>query len=80
MSPAFAGYHFQRDRDQIVQKAMTLGLTPIIEELEELTLHSSVKKVRDDSTLVTAAITAVEPLTTGVDDAEEIKRDLTQVF
>ena len=51
MSPAFTGYNFRRDKDKLVEKAKTLGLTPIIEELEELNLHSSTKKSRDDSTV-----------------------------
>ena len=52
MSPAFTGLHFRKDRDKLVAKAKTLGLTPIIEELEELQLLSSVKKARDDSELM----------------------------
>ena len=43
MSPAFTGYHFSRDRELIVAKAKALGLTPIIEELEELQLRSTAK-------------------------------------
>jgi len=48
MSPAFTGYNMFKDKNELVAKAKTLGLTPIIEELNELALNSSTKKVKDD--------------------------------
>lgn len=48
MSPAFTGLNVFKDRNELVAKARTLGLTPIIEELNELTLNSSAKKTKDD--------------------------------
>ena len=48
MSPAFTGYNMFKDKQQIAAKAKALRLTPIIEELTELNLRSSEKKVQDD--------------------------------
>lgn len=48
LSPAFTGYHYSKDREKLVLKAKTLGLTPIIEELEDLHLLSSSRKSKDD--------------------------------
>ena len=62
MSPAFTGYHFAKDREELVARARTLGLTPVIEELEELTLLSSIKKTKDDSVLMNSNTKALAEL------------------
>jgi hypothetical protein len=59
MSPAFTGLHFFKDREKLVAKARTLGLTPIIEELEQLNLQSTAKKVKDDTSV---AVRQEQPL------------------
>lgn len=51
MSPAFTGFNYMKDPRTIAARASKLGLSPIIEELAELTLNSSVKKSRDDSSI-----------------------------
>jgi hypothetical protein len=56
MSPAFTGYHYSKDREKLVAKASVLGLTTIIEELEELNLLSTAKKVKDDASLVDRSV------------------------
>src|SRR3569623_67749 len=56
MSPAFTGYHYSKDREKLVAKASILGLTPIIEELEELNLASSIKKAKDAASLLGRAL------------------------
>ena len=48
MSPAFTGFNVFKDMTQLVEKAKTLGLTPIIEELNDLNLYSSGRKTKDD--------------------------------
>jgi hypothetical protein len=48
MSPAFTGFNVFKDMSKLVEKAKTLGLTPIIEELNELQLLSTGRKIKDD--------------------------------
>ena len=78
MSPAFTGYNYNRDIDKMVQKARALGLTPIIEELAELKLKSSAKKVKDDTAILASRIPKLEaPSTVKKNLQEELKAAAT---
>ena len=59
-----------------MEKARTLGLTPIIEELEELNLNSTTKKSQDDFTVEKVKPQLLESEVELQILAEEVKKNL----